>query len=172
MSVGFGLAAIRACRERGHRDGRCQARRRYLFQPRLRDGRREHRAVEVPRSGHPQRLVGSSCFSISRKPCWPGGRLPSPSRKRTSTTVKASVPIRFSERPPGLRRIFSPFTRPLSDYACILYLCGIVTYPGCLAVGCYEMNGLMFILHEPMIALRISVHLSLCIASGAWSASG
>jgi hypothetical protein len=106
MSVGFGLAAIRACRERGHRDGRCQARRRYLFQPRLRDGRREHRAVEVPRSGHPQRLVGSSCFSISRKPCWPGGRLPSPSRKRTSTTVKASVPIRFSERPTGLGRDF------------------------------------------------------------------
>jgi hypothetical protein len=40
MSVGFGLAAIRASRERGHRDGRWQARRLHLFQPRLRGGRR------------------------------------------------------------------------------------------------------------------------------------
>jgi len=86
-------------------------------------------AVGAPQSGHPQRLVGSSWFtSKSRRPCWPGGRLPSPSGKRTSTTVSASVPIRFSERPPGLRRIFSPFTRPLSDFACMLYLCGIVAY--------------------------------------------
>jgi hypothetical protein len=148
MSVGFGLAAIRASRERGHRDGRWQARRLHLFQPRLRGGRRrfpgggrpptpgppcsvsrrQHRTVGAPQSGHPQRLVGSSCFSMSRRPCWLGGRLPSPSSKRTSTTVRVSVPIRFSERPPGLRRIFSPFTRPLSDFACMLYLCGIVAY--------------------------------------------
>src|SRR5208283_2436982 len=77
--------------------------------------RRQYRAVGAPQSGHPQRLVGSSWFSKSRRPCWPGGRLPSPSGKRTSTTVRVSVPIRFSERPPGLRRIFSPFTRPLSQ---------------------------------------------------------
>jgi hypothetical protein len=135
MSVGFGLATIRASRERGHRDGRWQARRLHLFQPRLRGGRRrfpggnrpptpgppcsvsrrQHRAVGAPQSGHPQRLVGSSWFSKSRRPCWPGGRLPSPSSKRTSTTVRVSAQIRFSERPPGLRRIFSPFTRPLSD---------------------------------------------------------
>jgi hypothetical protein len=30
--------------------------------------------------------------------------------------------------PPRLRRIFSPFTRPLSDFAWILYLSGIVAY--------------------------------------------
>ena len=126
MSVGLGLAAIRASRERGHRDGRWQARRLHLFQPRLRGGRRrfpgggrpstpgapcsvsrwQYRAVGAPQSGHPQRLVGSSWFSKRRRPCWPGGRLPSPSRKRTSTTVKASVPIRFSERPTGLGRDF------------------------------------------------------------------
>ena len=121
MSVGFGLAAIRASRERGHRDDRWQARRLHLFQPRLRGGRRrfpgggrpptpggppcsvsrwQHSAVGAPQSGHPQRLVGSSCFSMSRRPCWPGGRLLSPSGKRTSTTVRVSVPIRFSERPP------------------------------------------------------------------------
>jgi len=76
--------------------------------------RRQHRAVGAPQSGHPQRLVGSSWFSKRRRPCWPGGRLPSPSGKRTSTTVRVSVPIRFSERPPGLRRIFSPFIRPSS----------------------------------------------------------
>jgi len=142
MSVGFGLAAIRASRERGHRDDRWQARRLHLFQPRLRGGRRRFpgggrpptpggplapykssaaQGIGAPQSGHPQRLVGSSWFSKSRKPCWPGGRLPSPSGKRTSTTVRVSVPIRFSERPPGLRRIFSPFTRPLSDFACILW---------------------------------------------------
>jgi hypothetical protein len=43
-------------------------------------------------------------------------------------TARVSVPIRFSERPPGLRRIFSSFTTPLSDFACILYLCGIIAY--------------------------------------------
>ena len=139
MSVGLGLAAIRASRERGHRDGRWQARRLHLFQPRLRGGRRrfpgggrpptpgppcsvsrrQHRAVWPHSRAILKNSLAPLASAMSRRPCWPAGRLPSPSGKRTATTVRASVPIRFCERPPGLGRIFSPFIRLLSDFACI-----------------------------------------------------
>src|SRR5271166_5047203 len=207
MSVGFGLAAIRASRERGHRDDRWQARRLHLFQPRLRGGRRR-----FPGGGRPP-TPGAPLLRISRRQhraLGPHSRAILKDSLAPLGSARAGNPagpadachrprVRGLRRPSGsLYRSGSPsdrpdsvvFSHPLPDRSAILLasftyavslpivdegpaipagtslMRGIQSVTRYLAIGCYEMNGLMFIVYELISSLRISVHLSLCLASG------